>query len=116
MKTLPISWLVLLAVTVSAPAAAGASSFRCQNDLVSLGESPSAVQLKCGAPMLKDRFCQALEGRVVLTPQGEKRVLGRGGCEWVDEWTYNPGYGQFMTTLRFESGRLVSISYGERVK
>jgi hypothetical protein len=34
----------------------------------------------------------------------------------VDEWTFNPGYGQFMTTLRFESGKLVSITYGDRVK
>ena len=91
-------------------------NFRCQNDLVSLGESPSAVQLKCGAPVLKDRFCQAVQGREVVTPQGEKRVVGRGGCEWVDEWTYNPGYGQFMTTLRFETGKLVAIRYGERVK
>lgn len=108
----------LIALCAALPAAAQTDTrnFRCQNDLVSLGESPSAVQLKCGAPVLKDRFCQAHEGRVVLTPQGEKRVLGRGGCEWVDEWTYNPGYGQFMTTLRFESGKLTAIRYGERVK
>jgi hypothetical protein len=108
----------LIALCAALPAAAQTDTrnFRCQNDLVSLGESPSAVQLKCGAPVLKDRFCQAHEGRVVLTPQGEKRVLGRGGCEWVDEWTYNPGYGQFMTTLRFESGKLAAIRYGERVK
>ena len=30
-------------------------------------------------------------------------------CENVDEWIYNPGYGQFMTTLRFVEGRLVAI-------
>ncbi len=37
-------------------------------------------------------------------------------CENVDEWIYNPGYGQFMTTLRFVEGRLVAIEYGDRVK
>ncbi len=106
------AWLTLL------PAAAQTDTrnFRCQNDLVSLGDAPSAVQLKCGAPLLKDRFCQAVEPRVETLPQGGTRVVGRGGCDWVDEWTYNPGYGQFMTTLRFESGKLVAIRYGERVK
>jgi hypothetical protein len=42
-------------------------------------------------------------------------VVINNACETVDEWTYNPGYGQFMTTLRFESSRLVTISYGDRV-
>ena len=48
------------------------------------------------------------------------RVRGAPGqivpCENVDEWIYNPGYGQFMTTLRFVEGRLVAIEYGDRVK
>lgn len=116
MKTLPISWLVLLAVTVSAPAAAGASSFRCQNDLVNVGDAKSSVQMKCGLPALKDSFCKAADARPLPSPAGARVVINNNACETVDEWTYNPGYGQFMTTLRFESGRLVSISYGERVK
>ncbi|MEO7887753.1 MAG: DUF2845 domain-containing protein, partial [Polaromonas sp.] len=36
-------------------------------------------------------------------------------CQQVEEWTYNPGYGQFMTMLLFESGSLASIRYGDRV-
>jgi hypothetical protein len=36
-------------------------------------------------------------------------------CETVDEWTYNPGSGQFFTALRFERGALSSIKYGARV-
>jgi hypothetical protein len=36
-------------------------------------------------------------------------------CERVDEWTYNPGSGQFYTTLRFEQGKLISMKYGDRV-
>jgi hypothetical protein len=116
MKTLPMSWPVLLAVAVSAPAAAGTSSFRCQNDLVNVGDAKSSVQMKCGPPVLKDSFCKAGDARPLLSPAGARVVINNNACETVDEWTYNPGYGQFMTTLRFESGRLVSISYGERVK
>jgi hypothetical protein len=36
-------------------------------------------------------------------------------CQQVEEWTYNPGYGQFMTMLQFEGGSLKSIRYGDRV-
>ena len=36
-------------------------------------------------------------------------------CVNVDEWTYNPGYGQFMTMLQFEAGQLKLIKYGDRV-
>ena len=118
MKTLPIPWPELLAVamSVSAPAAAGTSSFRCQNDLVNVGDAKSSVQRKCGLPVLKDSFCKAGDARPLPGRGGAKVVINNNACETVDEWTYNPGYGQFMTTLRFESGRLVSIRYGERVK
>jgi len=34
----------------------------------------------------------------------------------VDDWTYNPGRGQFMTSLQFEAGKLSAIKYGDRVK
>ncbi len=115
MKTLPILMSALLAAAMSAPAAAGTTSFRCQNDLVNVGDAKSSVQMKCGLPVLKDSFCKAGDARP-LPGRGGAKVVINNACETVDEWTYNPGYGQFMTTLRFESGRLVSISYGERVK
>lgn len=115
MKNLPILLSTLLAAAVSAPAVAGTTSFRCQNDLVNVGDAKSSVQTKCGLPVLKDSFCKADDGRPLPGRSGAKVVINNA-CETVDEWTYNPGYGQFMTTLRFESGRLVSISYGERVK
>jgi hypothetical protein len=116
MNTLPILMSALLAALVAAPATAGTTSFRCQNDLVNVGDSKSSVQIKCGQPMLKDSFCRPTTGQPVPRPPGGAKVVINNACETVDEWTYNPGYGQFMTTLRFESGRLVSISYGDRVK
>jgi hypothetical protein len=114
-KSLPILLCALLAAALSAPAAAGTTSFRCQNDLVNVGDAKSSVQLKCGLPVLKDSFCKAGDARPLPSPRGAKVVVNNA-CETVEEWTYNPGYGQFMTTLRFESGRLVSISYGDRVR
>ena len=97
-------------------AAAGTTSFRCKNDLVNVGDSKASAFLKCGEPSFKDTFCRPVETKDVAVPQGGKPVALNVPCETVDEWTYNPGYGQFLTTLRFESGKLVSITYGERVK
>ncbi len=42
-------------------------------------------------------------------------VLKVRPCEKVDEWSYRPGSGQFITILQFEQGKLVSIRYGDRI-
>jgi Protein of unknown function (DUF2845) len=116
MKTVLPLLLATLFATSSAPVAAQTRSFRCNNDLVNVGDAKSSVQLKCGQPVLKDSFCKPGDARPMPRVSGGAKVVINNACETVDEWTYNPGYGQFMTTLRFESGRLVSISYGDRVK
>ncbi len=99
---------------INAPACMAASSdtFRCQNDLVRLGETKSTVSQKCGEPVFKDAFCKPAD----KAPTANNVNVSIAPCESVDEWTYNPGTGQFMTTLRFESGKLVSIKYGARAK
>jgi hypothetical protein len=112
MKSTPI---LLLALVMTASATAQTKSFRCKNDLVNLGDGKASVQLKCGQPVLRDSFCKAGDSRPLPHTDGGTHVVINNACETVDEWTYNPGYGQFLTTLRFESGRLVSISYGDRV-
>jgi hypothetical protein len=107
MKTYAI---VSLGLCIAVPAAAeGPKSFRCGTDLVQLGDNKASATLKCGKPIATDSFCKPPPGQAT-------KARGVAGCETVDEWTYNPGYGQFYTTLRFESGRLVSIRYGDRVK
>lgn len=90
---------------------AAAQSFRCKNDLVNVGDSRASVLLKCGEPVVKDTFCRAIE-----PPPGSPSTGNVLPCENVDEWTFNPGYGQFITTLRFREGTLVSIKYGDRAK
>jgi hypothetical protein len=107
-----ISFASMAAVAFAiAPSTAGAQSLRCKSDLVSVGDSRASVLVKCGEPVVKDAFCKPVEAPLGGAP-GIAVVVP---CESVDEWTYNPGYGQFMTTLRFESGKLVAIKYGDRV-
>lgn len=105
-----------LAATVLFAGSASAQSFRCKNDLVSVGDARAAVLQKCGEPVVKDSFCKPVEFVTTTAPRTDGTAVVRvQSCENVDEWTYNPGYGQFMTTLRFEHGRLAAISYGDRV-
>ena len=104
------------------PVDAQTLSFRCKNDLVNIGASKTSALQKCGEPVAKDAFCKptgangtnAVANANVAAKQ--TTVIVNNTCETVDEWTYNPGTGQFMTTLRFESGKLVTITYGDRVK
>jgi hypothetical protein len=97
------------------PHEAAAQTFKCRNDLVNVGDARATVLLKCGEPVVRDSFCRPLPA-----PGSRPASGARPGqivpCENVDEWIYNPGYGQFMTTLRFVEGRLVAIEYGDRVK
>jgi hypothetical protein len=106
------------AVTVAAICqGAAAQSLRCNGDLASVGDSKAAVMQKCGEPMLTDSFCKpAREFRQFDPATGATTVIGVVPCERVDEWTYNPGSGQFLTTFRFENGAAVSIRYGDRVR
>jgi hypothetical protein len=97
-------------------AGAFAQSLRCKTDLVSPGDSRASVLQKCGEPVVKDSFCKPVPPQTQPAGTPGPTVVNVVPCENVDEWTYNPGYGQFMTTLRFEAGKLVSINYGDRVK
>jgi len=112
---LAVSAMVAFAILGSWPLAAAAQTFKCRNDLVNVGDARATVLLKCGEPVVRDSFCRPLPA-----PGSRPASGARPGqivpCENVDEWIYNPGYGQFMTTLRFVEGRLVAIEYGDRVK
>ncbi len=95
---------------------AAAQSFRCRNDLANVGDSRASVLLKCGEPVVKDSFCKPAQPQALASAPAGSTIVNVAPCENVDEWTFNPGYGQFMTTLRFEAGRLVSIKYGDRAR
>lgn len=93
-----------------------AESLRCKNDLVKIGDSKSSVLAKCGEPIAKDSFCKPAQQSSAIPGSDNKGItVNVTPCETVDEWTYNPGTGQFFTTLRFEQGALKSMKYGARV-
>lgn len=83
---------------------AAAEGLRCNNDIVNTGEAKASVLLKCGEPMLKDSYCKS----TTVTHNGNE-------CEKIESWTYNPGSGKFLTTLKFSEGKIIAIEYGARV-
>lgn len=111
------------ALTVAAALSSGASaqSLRCKGDFAEIGNSKGTVLQKCGEPVLKDSFCKPSQSTISndITPSnsttGNVTNFTINQCVNVDEWTYNPGYGQFMTMLQFEGGQLKLIRYGDRV-
>jgi len=118
--------ILLGALLVLLSAGASAQSLRCKGDLAQIGNSKSTVLQKCGEPVAKDSFCRPMLQQDTLvtsspqistpgTPSPATQIVINNGCMQVEEWTYNPGYGQFMTMLQFEGGALTSIRYGDRV-
>ncbi|MBM3114810.1 DUF2845 domain-containing protein [Jeongeupia naejangsanensis] len=115
MKQMKLAALIVATASTLCALPAFADSFRCQNNLVSLGDSRAEVLQKCGEPFVRDSFCESRQATTAPLPNGGT-VVNVNQCESVDEWTYNPGSGKFLTTLRFESGRLSGIKLGDRAK
>lgn len=76
-----------------------ADGFRCRSGrLISDGARIEVVRSKCGPP---DTHYQRVEPR------------GRGSWVTVDEWSYELGRMEFVRYLRFENGRLMTVTLGE---
>jgi hypothetical protein len=90
-----------------------AESLRCDGNLAQIGEYKASVLYKCGEPFFAESYCRPRAVRV--DPPDDMRLIVLP-CEQWDAWSYNPGSGQFITTLRFREGILTSISYGDRVR
>jgi hypothetical protein len=106
MKTAYLTCAVAAALLTALPASA--ETMRCGSSyIVRIGDNKSDVLQNCGEPVMRDTFC-------ATTATGSAQPAINSACSNVDEWTYNPGTSQFMTTLRFVEGRLQSIRYGSR--
>ncbi|WKB55442.1 DUF2845 domain-containing protein [Eleftheria terrae] len=99
---------------LAAAGVAQAQTLKCGNDHARTGDAKATILQKCGEPVMKDSFCKPAEKSGVPTTGGT--VVQVGTCETVEEWTYRPGPGQFITMLRFEGGQLRSIKYGDRIR
>jgi len=74
-----------------------ASSFKCNNSFVSVGDRKVTVLLRCGEPF----FAEIISGDDELK---------------IEEWTYkSSAYKGFLRVLTFHGGRLVDISVAEKV-
>jgi len=116
MKTLRHSPLLALALFAFHTGPASAQILQCKNHFINVGDLRASVMEKCGEPVAKDSFCKPVEPQTVPGNTTSAPVVVVLPCENVDEWTYNPGYGQFMTTVQFKAGKISAIKYGDRVK
>lgn len=105
-----ISAIFASALLAAFPWVTAAQSLKCGNDFTQLGMSKLDVLQKCGQPLATDSFCKPAD------PARAPAQNAAAPCEKVEELLYNPGYGQFMTVLRFESGALKEVRYGDRAR
>ncbi|MBV5293481.1 MAG: DUF2845 domain-containing protein [Curvibacter lanceolatus] len=105
-----ISAIFASALMAALPLVTAAQSLKCGNDFTQLGMSKLDVLQKCGQPLATDSFCKPAD------PARPPAQNAAAPCEKVEELLYNPGYGQFMTVLRFESGALKEVRYGDRAR
>ena len=84
-------------------AAGSALGMECEGRLIEVGDSAEQVLRLCGEPTRRE-----VRNRGVSSDYG--------GLEWespeTEEWTYDPGPGQFVRHLRFENGTLEQIRAG----
>lgn len=86
---------ILALVLFAGPAQA--SSFKCNNRFVSVGDGKATVLLRCGEPL----FAEVVSG--------DNDVK-------VEQWTYKSrGYKGYLRVLKFRGGRLIDIFVSEKV-
>lgn len=107
MRVHPLAKVLLVAAVLGWSAVSNAQSTRCGSRLVSVGDSTESVREKCGEPVARSRRC--------VTDPDQYQPGQVTACVDVEEWTYRPGYGQYVTTFRFEDGALSKIIYGDRM-
>src|SRR3954465_439961 len=101
MKSMTFALLVVAAAFCTS---LHAGSLRCNGDLAGIGESKASVLWKCGQPFFVESYCRP-RGAVQADPLFDTRWIILP-CEQWDAWSYNPGSGQFITTLHFREGTL----------
>lgn len=119
MKLSIISLLLLfLSVLLFYNSAAADRYFRCQNQLVSIGDTAAQVLDKCGKPDKLDRWKEFQNGSMVqiydykteryIAPQEVPNPIP------MERWTYNLGDHRFTRYLYFQNGELIRIETGEK--
>lgn len=113
---------VVVGLTMTTPTAgqAGPSGFRCPTTgrLISVGASTHEVRTRCREP---DEARSTVELRTVretvrrwVNGVAQEVTQERTVEVPVDEWTYDFGRARFIKFLRFENGRLLSVTEGQK--
>jgi Protein of unknown function (DUF2845) len=90
-----------------------AESLRCPGGIAAEGDSKISVLFKCGQPLLKDSFCPSVYYSQTLQPVPEPIASAYVPCQLTDEWLYDRGPGNLVAKLRFRSGVMQSVTYGQ---
>lgn len=97
---------------------ASAQGLGCGGRLVGVGDSRASLVMKCGQPFATDTVCiriPRVAWTVPLHPREAPRQIVTEQCEYVDEWTYHRGPGNFMSVVRLQNGVVAQIRDGDRV-
>lgn len=109
---------IAVACTLAPMKDARAQGLGCGGLLVGVGDSRASLVMKCGQPFATDTVCIRVP-RVMwslpLSPREAPRQYMVEQCEYVDEWTYHRGPGNFMSVVRLQNGVVAQIRDGERV-
>lgn len=97
---------------------ARAQGLGCGGLLVGVGDSLASLVMKCGQPFATERVCIRVP-RVVWTvplhPREAPRQYVTEHCEYVADWIYHRGPGNFMSVVRLQNGVVAQIRDGNRV-
>ena len=93
--------------------AADAHAMRCENRLVTRGDSAARVERLCGEPTQVTRRLVERERTVYRRGPGGAWVADRVTVTVeVQEWTYDRGPRRLVRVLTFEDGELVAVDTG----
>lgn len=106
--------LAIAAVAALLAPPARAESLRCNGSSAGEGDSRTAVLYKCGPPLLRDVQCAPVYYVQTLQPVPEPFASSFVPCLPVEEWLYERGPGNLVATVRFRSGVVQSITYGQQ--
>ena len=99
------SALVFLLLALAAANSAAAGTMRCNDTVVSLGETKAEVAMKCGEPASWD----SREEEVTERTEGAGTRIT---TVTIDDWTYDFGPDALIRYLIFRNNRLVSVREG----
>ena len=101
---------LLLALVSASPRA---ESLRCNGHIAAEGDSRLAVMAVCGQPALKDSYCAPVYAAGSARPVPEPFASALLPCRLTEDWLYDRGPGNLVAVVRFQSGVVQSIRYGQ---